>query len=369
MKNTGLNRISLAVILSLFLSILYAQDTTAIIIQQGDAYFQKQNYEKASYLYKLAARGNSPIFKEQIENKRFKSDSMLAHVQPINAPYTYLIKKADSLYRSGKMLLALKDYDKAYNVNSISEYPRDMIQRIISEDPSIQKQLMVLHSKKMKSEYDFRLSVAMAMVDHHRYFRAIEELDKIALQFADMHAAKLRDSVKELIKSEFESFSKALAKADELWMNRNYANAKTAYRAAYTINAECAICNRRMNYAAAEHHMRTLRGNDTLWLMNQLEEAAGNADFEAALVYLQYLKKENPGNITYYEQEQALEKAKAQQEARQEAQALVDKADATLKKGSKDEAIRLYRLVINYYTIHENLVEYAKMRLEELEVN
>jgi hypothetical protein len=367
MKNTELNKAVLTAILFLFVVCSHAQDTTAIIIQQGDAYFQKQNYEKASYFYRLAARGNSPIFKDQIEAKRFKSDSMLAHVQPLNSPYTYLIKKADSLYRSGKMLLALKDYDKAYSVNSISEYPRDMIQRIIAEDPSIQKQLMVLHSKKMKSEYDFRLSVALAMVDNQRYFRAIEELDKIALQFSDTYATNLRDSVKELIKPEFEAFSKALAKADELWMNRDYANAKTAYRTAYSINSACAICNRRMNYAAAEHHTRNLRGNDTLWLMNQLEEAAGNADFEAALVYLQYLKKENPANTAYYEREQALEKAKAQQQAAQEAQALVDKADATFKKGSKNEAIRLYRLVINYYATHENLAEYARMRLEELE--
>lgn len=343
------------------------QDTTAIIVKKADTYFDNGDYERAVYYYKLAARNKSELFENQIERKIFISDSLLAHIQPRGIPYTYYINKADSLYFSGNNLLALKEYDKAYAVSGISEYPRKMIQRIIAENPSIQKQLLVIHAKKMKSEYDFRMAVAHALTEKENYFLAMEEYDNISTQFSDEYAKHKRDSVRILLGEAFDLFSKALASANDYWMSRDYPNARLAYEEARKINPDCSICHKRLNYSTVEHHLKSKQITDTVWLRNQLEDMIILNDFSAALVYCQYLINENPDDLSLKETQSHLTKALSQQQAQSEAQTLLDKADSDFKKGKKEDAAKLYQMVINYYPSAGNLSEYAKLRLSECE--
>ncbi|MCB9224916.1 MAG: hypothetical protein H6582_12100 [Crocinitomicaceae bacterium] len=224
------------------------------ILTTAQKAFDEKNYEKALELYNraLTIRPDDSIPKNKIAeiNKLLADQSAQKELQ---AKYDAAIAKADKLFKDGSYLEAKTAYQDALDIKGNEQYPKDQIALC---DKKMQEQ----SGNEEEEQYQKILSTAQKYFDEKNYEKALElynraltirpddsvpknKIDEINKILADMAAQKELQA----------KFDAAIAKADKLFKDGSYLEAKTAYQDALDIKGgeqypkdQIALCDKKM---------------------------------------------------------------------------------------------------------------------------
>ncbi len=147
--------------------------------------------------------------------------------------YAGIIEEGDNLYISKDFNLAREKYLQASTIDPSDDYPKNMLEKIDIALMDI--------NKANASSYEVAIALADKYYNEKDYERAMAEY-RNALRFKpdESYAQQKINNINQtlsVIKSQQEAYAQTIAKADNLFMARSYAEAKEEYQRAIGINA------------------------------------------------------------------------------------------------------------------------------------
>jgi len=224
-------------------------------IAEGDKKLAEKAYEEALSSFEnavnLKAAEKYPadkIAEIKIElNRLLKQKEEAEKLAAIQKEYDNLITKADGDFSNDKLDDARKSYQAALALKSDESYPQtkiDEINEVLADAAEQDKtyQAAISAGDKLfqdnkyedaKSKYAEASSIKSAESYPKEQIKAIEDkLVELAAQAEDIRLQKEKDAKLE------QRYQNQIAKADELFKNEEYANAKSSYKEALSIKDE-----------------------------------------------------------------------------------------------------------------------------------
>ncbi|MBK6284115.1 MAG: tetratricopeptide repeat protein [Draconibacterium sp.] len=173
-------------------------------LTSADELFKSNDYENAKGRYTEAA-GIKP--KEKYPKDRISEiNTILSQIAKTNQDYQQALAKADGLFNQKSFEKSKEAFNEAARIKPKETYPPEMIAKI---------DVLIAEQTKLASE-------------------AEAEKVRLAQEAAAAEAARLAAIQAEKDKN----YSEAIAKADNLFNEKQYENARTEYRAAQTVKPE-----------------------------------------------------------------------------------------------------------------------------------
>ncbi len=251
-------------------------------IEKADEYFAGKDYinAKASYQLALRFKPDAEYPKKQIE----KTLELLRKQMELSAEYAEFIQQADEMYESDKLAEARLIYKKALDVLPDKKYPQEQIHAIDSIKSHRQKmrrdyqnamdkgnklfdegnykdaldefktaleifpeynhikekteetETLIYEQEKKENDYNIAMQNANFFLQKKNYQSALQEFKKAAAIFPDKK--KPQEIIEEInrIISQKEKYEKLITEADELYIVKDYINAKEKYSQALNID-------------------------------------------------------------------------------------------------------------------------------------
>jgi tetratricopeptide (TPR) repeat protein len=193
-------------------------------IQVADEYYNKKDFDNALKYYQEALTilpGDVYASGKVQEITRNKSDS-----QQLDASYQKSITNADKFLKDGKLEQALAEYKNASGFKPSESYPKEkalVIDSLISE------------KKHINDEYQSALRDADLAVSRNKYDEAIQLLQKAITLMPDDPLPKQKLAETQNLKTSWDSYNSIIAAADDLYMNKDFQQAKEKYLQAKAI--------------------------------------------------------------------------------------------------------------------------------------
>lgn len=266
-------------------SALHAQDVDDqynTAIEKADEYFAKKDYinAKASYQLALRFKPDEEYPRQQIE----KTLELLRQQMELSAEYAEFISKADELYDDGNLSGARMEYQNALKVLPDKKYARDKISEIDSinnhrrqmrvdyqnavnngdklfregkykealeffqtanelfpdydypTNKIEETEALIYEQEKKENNYNIALQNAEFFLQKGNYQSALEEFNSAAQIFPDKALPKEKIKQINQIISQKQKYEKLITEADELYIVKDYINAKDKYSHALSLD-------------------------------------------------------------------------------------------------------------------------------------
>lgn len=200
------------------------------VMKQAATYQQQKNYKKAKDLYEKAIKLNPdaefPKYKLEMIREVYTDPEELA-------AYKEAINQADMYFDKGEFDNAILHYEKASSIMPDKEYAVQMI---------IKSKIRLKEYKKIKAQYDSLIDRADVFFKNN----TLENAKSIYQQALDLRIENSYpekriytiDSISTAQQERENNYDKAIHKADSLYIDTRFAEAKTAYKQALEIKSD-----------------------------------------------------------------------------------------------------------------------------------
>jgi tetratricopeptide (TPR) repeat protein len=224
------------------------------ILTTAQKYFDEKNYDKALELYNraLTIRPDDSIPKDKIEEiNKILAD--LAANKELMEKYDAAIAKADQLFNDGSYKDAKVAYQDAIDIKGDEQYPKD---QIVLCDEKMQAE----SQGEEEAQYQKILTTAQKYLDEKNYDKALDLYNRaLSIRPDDSVPKEKIEEINKILadlaaqKELQEKYDAAIAKADQLFGEENFKDAKTAYQDALDIISteqypkdQIALCDQKM---------------------------------------------------------------------------------------------------------------------------
>jgi tetratricopeptide (TPR) repeat protein len=196
-------------------------------LEAADVAISHNKYEEAIGLLEKAIHlmPNEPLPKQKLaeaQNLKKAWDS-----------YSSIINEADELYVSKDFLKAKDKYLQAQSIKPADEYPKRMLEKIDIALMDV--------DQANRSSYEFSIEKADELFNQQDYEKAMVEYQKALLFKPDEEYAKQRisdiNNALNLRKTQEEAYTQAISKADNLFKEERYEEARDEYNRAIGIKS------------------------------------------------------------------------------------------------------------------------------------
>ncbi|NCA86962.1 MAG: hypothetical protein EOM83_15595, partial [Clostridia bacterium] len=201
-------------------------DYNTVINQAEKLYFEK-DYRGAKAIFQQAQQLR-PAEKHPQE-RIAEINKMLGITEPTGGQYNSLVNEADNLYQQQKWQQALDKYIAANDLNPGQEHTTSRI---------LELNAMVKHNDNLEKDYNSFIKFGLAYFENKQYDQAKTEFQK-ALQIKPGEAVPKEKiaQIDSFLRTASE-YQAAIAQADELYVNQEYQQARTAYQQAQQIKKD-----------------------------------------------------------------------------------------------------------------------------------
>lgn len=308
-------------------------------IIMGDKFFSDHNFLDAKAYYQKALS-----FKKQDEYANAQISKIIVEMSSQmerEERYIVIIDRADELFDKNKFDDALVEYAKALAVISDDDYAQNKIVKINDIQTNQKEKLetfnalifegkkyleenkhseaiinfknahkvfpdnkepetLILEAKNLKAEYDAKLEIyneevelANRYISIKNYAEAIEHLNKAIVIFPDNWAVENEIKKYQPLAEKQQEYNIKVEKADELYINKNYASAKEMYLQASDLWSENSYTtdmvdriDERLNLQMADldvNYDKSIKSADSLFNSDELISARTEYNFSLSL--------------------------------------------------------------------------------------
>ncbi|MCF8302349.1 MAG: tetratricopeptide repeat protein [Bacteroidales bacterium] len=210
--------------------IIESRKTFEKVMTQAAEHHRNKNYKKAKDLYEKAIKLNPdaefPKYKlEQIREVYTDPEELAA--------YNNAIEKADNYFDNGKFEKAITKYEEAAGIMPDKSYAGEMIAK---------SKIRLKEYKKIKARYDSLINQADRLYANDK----LENAKSVYQQALDLRIENAYpekristiDSITTAREARDQAYKEALQRADSLYVDQRFAEAKTAYQEALKIKPE-----------------------------------------------------------------------------------------------------------------------------------
>ncbi|MCF8231596.1 MAG: hypothetical protein K9J27_05345 [Bacteroidales bacterium] len=196
-------------------------------ISQGQQFLQRKEYKKAVEAFQTAL-DNRP----EASYPKMKLDEIRQHyeVPGEQTEYERYVEKADSLMENYKYEQALTFYNKALEIK-----PRQV--KLLKKTQKVKK--FIEKQKQRSKSYDQTIARAQQLFDNEQYEQAMTKYQEASLIKPDKEQPDNKiDQIRGLIKErerKNQAYQATIDKADSLYMDKRFEQAKTVYQKAMEI--------------------------------------------------------------------------------------------------------------------------------------
>lgn len=308
-------------------------------IIMGDKFFSDQEFldAKAYYQKALSFKMQDEYAKSQISKIIAEMSSQMEREER----YLVIIDRADELFDKNKFDEALDEYAKALAVISDDDYAQNKIIKIkdiqtnqkekletfnilifdgkkfleenkyteaIIDFKKAQKvfpdnkepETLILEAKDLKAEYDAKLEIyteevelANRYISIKNYVEALDHLNKAITIFPDNWVVENEIKKYQPLAAKQQEYNTKVEKADELYVNKNYASAKEMYLQASVLWSENSYTtdmvdriDERLNLQMADldgNYNKSIQSADSLFNSDELISARSEYNFSLSL--------------------------------------------------------------------------------------
>ena len=257
-------------------------------IAEGDKAFRKKDYQLAETEYRkaLAEKPEEQYPKKQLTEIANILAAENAEKQKL-LQYAALVKSGDSLFTAKNYTEAKVLFVKAGNLYSQQTYPKQMIARI---DKEIQD-IAVKEAQQKQLDQNYTQAIArgdqaFAMKQNDIALQAYNEA--LDIKPNEPYPTQKIDEINRIIQAEMQNiYQQAIAEADRLFNQKNYAQAIDEYRKAIRVKTNDEYANKKISEAnelmiaiAAENARLKKLDDDYNRLLSQAADAAQRNDLQ-----------------------------------------------------------------------------------------
>jgi len=308
-------------------------------ISKGQKFIQNDEYNKAIEAFKTAL-ANKP----GARYPKLKLDEIRQNYEDPeeSRKYEKYVKKADSLMDAFRYEKALTFYNKALEIK-----PRqvELLKKTQKLNKFIEKQI------EREKNYKQTIAIAEQFLDNQQYDQAMMKYQEASLIKPEKENPKQKiDSIRTLLKKEEKKnrqYQSLINKADSLYMERKFEQAKAAYQNALTIKpSESYPSNMigKIDPALAEKHEQQDEYDE---LITQGDRAFSNKDYQDAISLYQQAAEVNPSKNYPKDKVTEIREIINQQKTRYDN--LIAEGDSLQQNDKFNEALTSYQAALDIY--------------------
>jgi hypothetical protein len=325
------------------------------ILTAAQKNFDEENYERAIELYERAKgiRPSDPVPQQKIDEiNKILAD--LAAAKEVQAKYDAAIAQADKLFGEENYKDAKSAYQAALDIKSDEQYPKD---QMVLCDQKMQDE----SANEVEREYQKILTAAQKNFDEKNYERAIElyerakgirpsdplpqqKIDEINKILADLEANKELQA----------KYDAAIAKADKLFTEGNFKEAKVGYQDAIDImdkpypHDQINLCDEKMQAESMDEEEAQYQK-----ILKVAQKKFDEKNYEKALELYERAKSIHPADPLPQQRideiNQLLKDQAAEKEKRDRFDALIQQADTYFERKEWKRALAKYLDALDLY--------------------
>jgi len=247
----------------------------ATALKTGDQLFATKEYTGAITAYSEAAelKKNEKYPQDQIA----KINKIVGDLRSADENYSQAITEADNNFNSQKLTEAVASYKRASTIKPEETYPKTQIDKING---------LIASQTKLDAEYASATTSADKLFAAKKYEDAITDYRKaLTLKPSEKYPSDQIAEAEKLIsdiKSQGESYEKAIADGDKLLLDKDYVNALASYKNATRVKPNEAYPNQKIaeiqtiidkDKAEGQHYQDAIAQADKLFAEKKLSEA------------------------------------------------------------------------------------------------
>ena len=269
------------------------------------------------------------------------------------------------IWRTLTPVLCIKLLEEIYDEFPAHDYPLSKIYHIIDTDKSVQKELLVIKSNRMRTQYLSDMKMANVFKGKGDYHKAIKLYQEIQIKYPEDTSAALRIAeIESIYETELSAYNHLLEEADSLYLSKNFEESKKLYSLARSANANCEICQSRLMKIA--YYLTADQNRATDWKALEVE---ADHNFEIGnyeMAHYQYLwlhKHDKLNKDVEHKLTEVFQILAGELEEKQRfsnAKLLLERANIEFEKENYKEAQNLFHIFTNRYSEFEELKRTGK---------
>ena len=329
-------------------------------IDEADAAFNNSSWNEAKALYQdaLDIKPNESYPKTKLDeiDKKMKEESK----SEVEEQYQKIISKADGLKKEEKFEDAISYYERAISLKSDDPYPKKQIEEI--KNIIEQRKQEQADKEAFEKKYNDLIASGDKAFGNKEYEKALKDFkEAVGMKPDENYPQEKIDEINKILQEQSKDAAKeaeyqaAIDKADKLFNEKNWKEAKSAYENALTIipskqypKDQIKACNDKMQAESVDEEEEQYQK-----ILTVAQKKFDEKDYERALELYERAKSIRPSDPVPQQRideiNQLLKDLANEKEKRARFDALIQEADTYFERKKWQEALKKYMDALDLY--------------------